>query len=735
MFRRARRSSPAASRWRSPVSRPSRRPPPAPRHADFTVQPSVEQVAVTGASAGATAVLRAADGTEGRAPRPIDAAGSVLFRDVGPGAGYVVSVGERPGGAGDGDEPHRHAAAVALHVQHLGPGYGYLKHARRHAAVGQRHAARTRRAVGPTPPWSSTRATTRRTPTATQPASRHRAAARLRHRGREPARHRLLRRRVRLLRGRSSRSTATTRSRPSPRSRGSLHGTVGMVGHLVPGHHPAVRRARRALRTSPRSRRSRCSTTPTPRCIPGGIFNNGFALGWAKDRQADARPSTSSGGGQGWASKRIAAGDETCRANQALRLQAPGVLARDPGQRLPPRRGDRRARAGDVRPRHRRAGVPRRRVAGPGDRQPLRRTCSATSRPDIPMKVTLMNGVHQDSLGPAVLSEWIEFLDFYVAKRIPSVPPAAARAGHDRPVPSVRAGRVAGTRPLHERARLRVGAACLRSRAEGAGAVRRRGRERRRCPRSRRRRRRSRCRAPPRPRGTWATTARSPIRHPPSAAADRFRVRPVGISAHDDRRSTTASPPDVRLEAGPRRQGRRVRHRAAHRRHRARRHRQRRPVGAGDDARRRPRGDDQRGASGRQGDLRAERLAARQPARARRRRRPPRSLPVQTHARADVAPLPKGTPTAGARAAVSRSATRSGPARGSASWCSRPAATGRQWAFAAIDATEHRHHRCARRAHPSKVVLPVVAGRRRDAPGCPACDTLRGQPCRNYVAP
>ena len=105
-----------------------------------------------------------------------------------------------------------------------------------------------------------------------------------------------------------------------------LHGTVGMVGHLVPGHHPAVRRATRALRTWPRSRRSRCSTTPTPRCIPGGIFNNGFALGWAKDRQADARPSTSSGGGQGWASKRIAAGDETCRANQALRLQAPGVL-------------------------------------------------------------------------------------------------------------------------------------------------------------------------------------------------------------------------------------------------------------------------------------------------------------------------------------------------------------------------------------------------------------------------
>jgi hypothetical protein len=37
----------------------------------------------------------------------------------------------------------------------------------------------------------------------------------------------------------------------------------------------------------------------------------------------------------------------------------------------------------------------------------------------------VMNGIHQDSFGPAVLSEWIEFLDFYVAQKIPSVPPAS----------------------------------------------------------------------------------------------------------------------------------------------------------------------------------------------------------------------------------------------------------------------------------------------------------------------
>ena len=52
-------------------------------------------------------------------------------------------------------------------------------------------------------------------------------------------------------------------------------------------------------------------------------------------------------------------------------------------------------------------------------------------------------------------------------------------------------------------------------------------------------------------------------------------------------------------------------------------------------------------------------------------------LPVQTHPRADVAPLPTGEgATLGTRPAVSRSRTRSAPVRGSASWCSRRAATG-----------------------------------------------------------
>jgi uncharacterized protein len=105
-------------------------------------------------------------------------------------------------------------------------------------------------------------------------------------------------------------------------------------------------------------------------------------------------------------------------------------------------------------------------------------------------------------------------------------------------------------------------------------------------------------------------------------------------------------------------------------------------------------------------------------------------LPVQTHTQADVAPLPKGTPT---RLRVPLypfgHAFRSGsririvvqPPGGN-----RPA-----WAFDAIErpSTVTILHS---KAHPSKVVLPVVGGVDVST-GLPECNSLRGQPCRNYV--
>src|SRR5262249_37994411 len=103
------------------------------------------------------------------------------------------------------------------------------------------------------------------------------------------------------------------------------NGEVGMVGISFPGITQlfvARTRPPHLAAITPLSVLDETDAT----LYPGGIFNDGFALGWAKDRRADARPSTASGGGQEWASKRIKDGDTTCKANQKLRLQATDVM-------------------------------------------------------------------------------------------------------------------------------------------------------------------------------------------------------------------------------------------------------------------------------------------------------------------------------------------------------------------------------------------------------------------------
>jgi uncharacterized protein len=148
---------------------------------------------------------------------------------------------------------------------------------------------------------------------------------------------------------------------------------------------------------------------------PGGIFNNGFALEWAKERQSDARPA-----GQGWARRRIDDGDKTCAANQALRLQTPSVLTEirsyryyDPAtlDPLAPYTFVDRIRVPTF-------------VAGAwqdeqtGGHFP---DMLANFPTDVPHKFTLTNGTHFDSIGPDVITRWAEFLDFYVAHRIPHI--------------------------------------------------------------------------------------------------------------------------------------------------------------------------------------------------------------------------------------------------------------------------------------------------------------------------
>ena len=153
---------------------------------------------------------------------------------------------------------------------------------------------------------------------------------------------------------------------------------------------------------------------------PGGILNTGFTLEWAKDRADDAKPASKTGG-QPWALERIRGGDKTCKANQALHAEAIDVIAKV-------RRNDHY--------------VPK--VADPlaPDRfvnkidVPVFLACQWTDEqtgghcPSLPRHFTgtkrkwftFTNGVHPDSLDPATFVRWYDFLELYVARRRPQLP-------------------------------------------------------------------------------------------------------------------------------------------------------------------------------------------------------------------------------------------------------------------------------------------------------------------------
>jgi predicted acyl esterase len=159
---------------------------------------------------------------------------------------------------------------------------------------------------------------------------------------------------------------------------------------------------------------------------PGGIFNSGFAGSWIKDRLADARPAP--GGGQPYARALVQAGDEHCKANQRLRLQTQDAIAL---QRRHPFRSP--AHFEDRSPAHwmGRIKVPVFLVGQFQDEQTGGHFPEALDRLAKNPKVwiTLQNGVHVDALGPSSITRWLEFLDLYVAGRIPDIPATIRQLG------------------------------------------------------------------------------------------------------------------------------------------------------------------------------------------------------------------------------------------------------------------------------------------------------------------
>ena len=194
-----------------------------------------------------------------------------------------------------------------------------------------------------------------------------------------------------------------------------LHGTVGMVGLSYSGITQLYTAATRPPHLAAVTAQS-VIADPWLQAWPGGIFNSGFTHQWIKERDAAAAP-----GGTSWVTERIDAGDTTCAAHQALRAQNPDfegfVRALDSYPDSAAAR-DLRRLVGDIEAPVFISGAFQDEQTGP---QFTALLDEFTSAPVV--RVNLWNGRHPDGYGPANLMRWFEFLELYVAQRVPHLNP------------------------------------------------------------------------------------------------------------------------------------------------------------------------------------------------------------------------------------------------------------------------------------------------------------------------
>jgi predicted acyl esterase len=154
---------------------------------------------------------------------------------------------------------------------------------------------------------------------------------------------------------------------------------------------------------------------------PGGIFNSGFTQQWIKERNEASSP-----GGSSWVTGRIQAGDTVCAEHQLLRNQNPDFenLARSLTSY------NRSAAARDLRLLVRDITAPvfisgafQDEQTGPQFTQMLDDFDEAAA-----FRANLWNGRHPDGYAPANVNDVFEFLELYVAERVPEMNPTIRAA-------------------------------------------------------------------------------------------------------------------------------------------------------------------------------------------------------------------------------------------------------------------------------------------------------------------
>ncbi len=151
--------------------------------------------------------------------------------------------------------------------------------------------------------------------------------------------------------------------------------------------------------------------------FPGGMFNSGFAGSWLAQRVADAKPAPQ--GGQTYAKVLIAQGDTQCLANQALHGQTQNAFALlgQASHRVPSLYAQRAPSTWA-----KKAQVPVFVSGAFQDEQTGGQWPAILSdlSSDPHVWATIVNGTHTDSLGPGTITRWLEFLDIFVAEKVPT---------------------------------------------------------------------------------------------------------------------------------------------------------------------------------------------------------------------------------------------------------------------------------------------------------------------------
>ena len=199
-----------------------------------------------------------------------------------------------------------------------------------------------------------------------------------------------------------------------------LHNHVGMVGLSYSGIsqlYVAATRPPHLAAVLPQS------VIADPYLVqwPGGIYNSGFAKQWLEERDRQSSP-----GGSSWVAERIARGDTTCASNQRAHNLNPNFEKFGRAIEFYPETLEAR----DLRRLVRDIDVPVYLTGAFQDEQTGAQFNTMVDNFDRAqtLRVALWNGRHPDGYAPSNIVRWFEFLEFYVAERVPKVHPVIRAA-------------------------------------------------------------------------------------------------------------------------------------------------------------------------------------------------------------------------------------------------------------------------------------------------------------------